>query len=252
MSKIIVRADDLGYSKGINLGIAETVHNGIIKNVGVMVNMPETKNGLNLLKNDNICLGLHTNICAGYPLTNPKLIPSLTNSDGSFIKSKVFRESNTDLVNLDEVVLEIEAQYKKFVELVGEKPGYFEGHAVSSNNFIKGLSIVAQRHNLNFLGLPNWPESDAIKFKNTHLHAIMDSMGENYNPYKTLKKAALKTYNDNSYSMMICHPGYLDDYILNHSSLTIPRTQEVAMLTDSKVKEWLNDNKIELIKYTDL
>lgn len=77
-------------------------------------------------------------------------------------------------------------------------------------------------------------------------------MGENYNPYKTLKKAALKTYNDNSYSMMICHPGYLDDYILNHSSLTIPRTQEVAMLTDSKVKEWLNDNKIELIKYTDL
>jgi Uncharacterized protein conserved in bacteria len=52
--------------------------------------------------------------------------------------------------------------------------------------------------------------------------------------------------------MMICHPGYLDDYILNHSSLTIPRTQEVAMLTDSKVKEWLNDNKIELIKYTDL
>lgn len=39
-------------------------------------------------------------------------------------------------------VAEIEAQYKKFIELVGRKPDYFEGHAVMSDNFEKGLRIV--------------------------------------------------------------------------------------------------------------
>nr|WP_308723622.1 hypothetical protein [Lactiplantibacillus plantarum] len=33
-------------------------------------------------------------------------------------------------VDLNEVVLQIEAQYQKFVALVGGKPDYFEGHAV--------------------------------------------------------------------------------------------------------------------------
>ena len=45
------------------------------------------------------------------------------------------------------------------------------------------------------------------------------------------------------------HPGYLDDYILTHSSLTINRTKEVVMLTDIKTKEWLNKENIELISY---
>lgn len=31
-TKIIVRADDLGYSRAVNLGIADTVKHGIINN----------------------------------------------------------------------------------------------------------------------------------------------------------------------------------------------------------------------------
>ena len=42
-TKIIVRADDLGYSRAVNLGIADTVKHGIINNVGLMVNMPTTE-----------------------------------------------------------------------------------------------------------------------------------------------------------------------------------------------------------------
>ena len=32
--KIMVRADDLGYSRGVNYGIYDTVKNGVIKNIG--------------------------------------------------------------------------------------------------------------------------------------------------------------------------------------------------------------------------
>ena len=34
MKHIMVRADDLGYSEGINYGIEKSVKEGIIKNVG--------------------------------------------------------------------------------------------------------------------------------------------------------------------------------------------------------------------------
>ena len=33
MRKILVRADDLGYSEGVNYGIAKSVKDGIIKSV---------------------------------------------------------------------------------------------------------------------------------------------------------------------------------------------------------------------------
>ena len=39
MKKIIVRADDLGFSESVNYGIEKTVKQGIVKSVGVMMNM---------------------------------------------------------------------------------------------------------------------------------------------------------------------------------------------------------------------
>ncbi|GIO23518.1 hypothetical protein [Oceanobacillus sp. J11TS1] len=46
--------------------------------------------------------------------------------------------------------------------------------------------------------------------------------------------------------MLIFHSGYLDDYILNYSSLLIPRTKEVVFLTDKQIKQQLNEKHIDL------
>lgn len=250
-TKIIVRADDLGYSDAVNVGISRTVHQGLINNVGVMVNMPETVAGLTMLKDTDVCLGLHTVICAGRPLTDSAKVPSITNADGTFRHSKDYRTATTDFVNLDEVTIEIEAQYQKFVALVGRKPDYFEGHAVVSDNFIKGLEIVAERHHLNLLRFAMGPDSPTVPFKDKNLHVFMESMDNHYNPYDTLKRAAQAHYDD-GYAMMVCHPGYLDDYLLTHSSLTIPRTQEVTMLTDPHMRVWLDEHDVKLIKYSEV
>lgn len=53
----MVRADDLGFSKAINYGIYETVKNGVIRNIGFMVNMPDSLHGYELVKDYDICLG---------------------------------------------------------------------------------------------------------------------------------------------------------------------------------------------------
>lgn len=249
MKRILVRADDLGFSEGINYGIEKSVKQGIIKSVGVMTNMPATSHGINLLKGCDVCLGLHTNICAGKPLTDPKLIPSICDENGNLKSSKIYRSAQEDFVVLDEVILEIEAQYQRFVELVGEKPHYFEGHAVMSSNFFKGIEIVAARHNCDYLPVSF---TGPTKFRNTALYISMDSMKPNYEPFESLKRSALKDYGENGICMFICHPGYLDAAIMRTSSLLEPRTLEVEMACSQETKDWLKENSIEIVTYDDL
>ena len=68
---------------------------------------------MELLAWEKVCVGQHTNICVGRPVTDPKRIPSLCQDNGLFKSSRVYRAAKEDFVVLDEVVLEIEAQYQR-------------------------------------------------------------------------------------------------------------------------------------------
>lgn len=79
----------------------------------------------------------------------------------------------------------------------------------------------------------------------------MDSMEPDYRPFTSLKKI-VEHHHIDGVEMMILHPGYLDDYILKTSSLTIPRTQEVEMAIDPKIQKWLKAHEVNLITYDNL
>ena len=125
MKRLLIRADDLGFSEGINYGIQKSVKDGIIRSVGLMPNMPAAAHGVSLLAGLPVCFGQHTNISVGRPLTDPERIPSITKENGEFKSSREYRVAKQDFVVLDEVVLEIEAQYRRFMQLTGQKPHYF-------------------------------------------------------------------------------------------------------------------------------
>lgn len=250
--QLIIRADDIGYSEAVNYGIEKSVKDGLIRSAGLMPNMPAAAHGLRLLEGTGICIGQHTNLCLGKPCADPKLIPGLLDENGNLKSSKTYRaawQRGEEIAPLEEFVIEIEAQYARFKELVGHEPGYFEGHAVMSKNLFKGLEIVAQRHGLKHM--PSFPDGEATFNGKPIAMCPMDSMNPDYDPFETLKKgvAGLKP---GVPSVFVCHPGYLDDFILNNSSLTVNRTKEVAMLCDPAVKAWLEDQGVELITYDDV
>lgn len=249
MKRILIRADDLGWTEAVNYGIAKSMESGLFRSVGLMPNMPAACHGWNLVRNFSVCCGQHTNICVGRPLTNPARIPSLCREDGTFKTSRDYRSAKEDFVVLDEVLLEIEAQYQRFIELTGQQPRYFEGHAVASPNFYKGLALVAQWHDLPFLP---FSMEKPVRFRKTMLYTSMDSIKPDYNPFESLKAAAQRDYGPDGCCMFICHPGYLDNELLQTSSLTIPRTQEVAMANDPVVRQWLEDSRIKVVTFDDL
>lgn len=249
MGKLLIRADDLGYSEGVNFGIAKSVKDGLIRSVGFMVNMPASVHGFELLKGLDVCLGQHTNICVGKPLTDPALIPSIVNDNGEFKSSKQYRASKEDFVVLDEVIIEIEAQYQRYKEIVGDEPHYFEGHAIASNNFFKGLQIVAEKHHLKYM--PFTMSGEPVMVGRSKVYMSMVSMKPDYDPFHELT-AIVDHPHDDGCDVFVCHPGYLDGYLIKTSSLLWPRPLEVDMVCDPKTNDYIAQSGITMVTYDDL
>ena len=249
MNKILVRADDLGYSEAFNYGLARAVKSGIVRCVGVMPNMEWAEHGVNLLKDTDVIFTVHANICQGKPITDPKLIPSLVDENGIFKDKSLYREAKEDFVVLEEVVMEVEAQYQRLVELTGRKPFMVEAHAVPSANFNKALAIVGAKYGTTPMEFVpgKGPKIGKYVFKFS-----MDSGNADYNPFESLKKAVSQEMKEDEAVMMVLHPGYVDKYVMDTSYITTQRALEVAMAIDPAVKAWCDENDVRLMTYADL
>ena len=254
MKQLLIRADDLGISYAVDLGIARSVNEGLVRSVGLMTNMPEAARGLSLLAGSDVAVGQHTNVCLGVPVSDPARIPSLLQEDGTFKSSRTYRacyKTGEDFVAFDEAVTEIEAQLGRFRELVGHDPDYFEAHAVLSDNLMRAITYVAEKN-----GLKEQPCSFdptvVVRCGSTDTRMVLRSMQPGYDP----KAAIVETVEemaDGETVVFVCHPGYLDDYILTHSSLTGDRAKEVDALIDPALRTWFGGQAdLRLVDYRDL
>ena len=250
MQKLLVRADDLGYCESVNYGINRAVRDGIVRCVGVMPNMEWAEHGVRLLDGTDVIFTVHANICQGRPITDPALVPSLVDENGIFKDKSLYREAKEDFVVLEEVVMEVEAQFLRLVELLGgKKPYMIEAHAVPSNNFNKALAIVAKKHGVESMGFVpgRGPKVGKYIFKFS-----MDSGNADYNPFESLKKAAMTEMAEDEAMLMVLHPGYVDEYVMNTSYITTQRALEVAMAINPEVPRWCAENGVKLLTYADL
>ena len=80
----------------------------------------------------------------------------------------------------------------------------------------------------------------------------MDSSNPVYDPAAFLKELAQKKYRAKAIPVMVCHPGYLDAFILKTSSLTLPRTREVEMACSDEIRQGIEENGVEIISFDDV
>lgn len=246
---VIMRADDLGISEAVDYGIVKSIKDGMINTVGLMTNLSTSEHGANLIKDfPEICLGQHTNISLGKPVSDPKLIPSLVDKSGNFKSSSVYKNASKDFVNVEEVIIEAEAQLNRFRQLTGKYPEYFEGHAVMSRKFFEGLEIVAKKNNLLFIPLI-MKELLGVKIK----HGTFIKMDEsnNYDVMKHIKEN-LNNLIEGETLHLVFHPGYIDEFIMKNSSYNLVRCRELEALCSNELKELIIEKEIKVITYKDL
>lgn len=249
MKKIIFRADDLGYSEGVNLGIAKTIKKGLVRTAGLIVNLEHSQEGFELIKDEDICLGLHVNISCGRPVSETAVRHSLLDENGMFKSSREYNNALTDFVSYDEVYEEVEAQYFCFKEITGREPDYIEGHAVFNRTYFRAIEAAARKYQLQYI--PTLLSSDDyFKIKSTRVYFWMESMNADYDPYQTFRKLCLTKRE--GVEVMICHPGFIDDELLECSSLLLPRVREVQFLTGKDLVSVMKRQQIELTTYKEL
>ena len=82
--KLIMNADDFGFSRGVNLGILEAFQNGVVSSTSLMVNMPGFNHAVELMKQypDVLNVGIHLVTSVEYALT--KGLKTVADENGHF------------------------------------------------------------------------------------------------------------------------------------------------------------------------
>jgi chitin disaccharide deacetylase len=109
--QLILNADDLGYSPGVNEAILTLYRAGRLTSASLIVNLPHSPAAISLARTAGLPAGVHLNLTRGRPCLRPETVPSLVNADGAFYASPAFfARALSGLVRPAEVEAECRAQ----------------------------------------------------------------------------------------------------------------------------------------------
>jgi len=145
VKNLIVNADDLGWTEGVNRGILEAFHHGIVTSTSLLANGAAFAGGVEAARSaPGLGVGVHLNLSDGPPVADRKIVPTLLNRNGEFAggpESLLFRRARGGLV-LAEVEREWHAQIQK-VRDAGIAPTHLDGH--KHVHMLPGLFEIALR-----------------------------------------------------------------------------------------------------------
>jgi len=91
-ARLIINADDFGWSRSITDGIAQSHENGIVTSTSLLANQSASDYAISLLPRlPRLGVGVHFNLCSGAPVLPADRVPSLVGSDGNFLPAPEMR-----------------------------------------------------------------------------------------------------------------------------------------------------------------
>lgn len=129
MKKLIITADDYGMCADVNKAIEECAAAGIVLSTNVMTNMSCCEEAADLKnKFPDLSVGLHYNFTAGSPILSVDKVRTLVDNEGKFLSyNKIRSACKNKTYDFNQIKAEMEAQYKRYVEICGE-PDYWNTH----------------------------------------------------------------------------------------------------------------------------
>jgi len=273
--KMIIRADDVGYSNVCNIGAFETIEHGLVTSADVMMDTPGTNDALERLRNYPwISVGWHTHFW-GSPVLDAAYVPSLVNKEtGRFRKNLRM----LDDVVFEEALAECRAQIENCINILGKAPDTAEinpsvlGRAIKQTCDEYGIAYdFAHKKHTPYGGITRISEPSE-KWTGRKIH-IMDPKPayqdlytdsitevEKYDParYYTDNLCCLNEFSEDDIVEQSWHPGYLDYYVYRLGdygqyarNFTLARVMDVEALCSERLKNWIKEKNIELINFRD-
>lgn len=260
--KLIVSADDFGFSEAYNYGAIKAYKEGIVTVLSLMSNMAAAPHAVNLARQEapQANLVLHTNFVQGYPVSKPEAILSLVDENGQFYRSFRWRGEEEDdgkcigdiVVSVEDCYRETVSQIERFRELTGHYPNHFEGHSVINKRVCSAFHQAAMEYHIHCMTEPEvetefWFPVHEIMLENS---LAMEIISRGLKPEDFLMDRFGILDSSYEYNIIHLHPGYVDAYILDNTSLTTARCRDLQAACDPVVKQWLIDHDIELVDFS--
>ena len=109
---LVVTADDLGYSAGVDAAILRAHRDGIVRSTSLLVTFPRSEEAAALGREEHgLEVGLHLDLVEGAPVSDPSRVRSLVDANGRFRRlPELVRRLVTGRVRAAEIATEIRAQ----------------------------------------------------------------------------------------------------------------------------------------------
>jgi chitin disaccharide deacetylase len=230
MGSIVISADDLGYSAGINKAILQLARDSRIQAVSVLIGLhreawPEFV---------NIDLGLHLN--ATFP-------PGLISLEKGFDRYR-FRNSFS-AIEIKMIRDEFRAQFDLFCATFDRFPIHLNAHhGIHRNPQIMDLLIELARESNSFVRAYTAEMVKALKASNVR-HVDMSIRVDTKSSitessHLSSVAQALKSCGDGAYEL-VCHPGLVDEQLRLQSSMVDSRAIEFSLLNSMKMSSMLHE-----------
>ncbi len=261
MTKLILQSDDYGITPAVASGIIYGIEHGAIRNTGFFTNMAWAPECAEMIKPylDKIALGIDFNLCNGFPVCDPKDVPSLVDAEGRFIDMnthrRLFAEDNPgvapwapgkDHCDPADIEREFRAQLERYRELIGKDPDYFHAHAYCPEPHAQVIRQLAEE-----CGKP-------CTLKMHDYDNVGSTMGWYINPptYENQMKADMLGFLldpkntaallEKEYIWIVCHCGYVDEQLFHEGNFNVVRTQDLRSVTSPEFFRWMEENDVVL------
>lgn len=127
MPNLILCADDFGFSRGVSETIAALARDGKLNATSCMTSMPGWPEDARLLDDmpEHVAVGLHLTLTGERPLTPmPRLAPDGALPDIDPLARRAARRE----LPLEEIAVEVAAQFDSFEAATGRAPAFVDGH----------------------------------------------------------------------------------------------------------------------------
>lgn len=271
--KMIIRADDVGYSHVNDIGAFETMDNGVVTAADVMLDSPGTEAALARLgRYPWLSIGWHTHFW-GAPVLDAAEVPSLVIAETGRFRHDLHSAGD---IAYDEMLREARAQVARCVKILGRAPDTGNNGQPKDTVFDRAIAQVCAEYGI-VCGFANrldcrgqtvadakWADRKIYVLDPTPAYAgaMTESVTEleAYDPvaYYTQDVFGSKQFPEDAILAQSWHPGYLDyytyrqgDYGPNARYFTLIRVVDVHALCSPRLKAWVRDNRVELVNFRD-
>ncbi|MFD2443834.1 chitin disaccharide deacetylase [Bacillus sp. CGMCC 1.16607] len=230
MITLIVNADDFGLSHGVNYGILDSHLYGIVNSATMMMNAPGTDHAIKLAKKyPSLKVGIHLVLTCGKPLLQD--VPSLVDQNGNF-NSLSTLTSRLD-ISLDELEREWTAQIEKFL-VSGLSLTHIDSHhhVHTLEEFLPVVQKLANKYKIPVRTNGSNRMENVESFSDL---CLFDFYGDGVT--NDFFNKLLERIEDGKKVEVMCHPAYMDNYLLRSSSYTFNRLRELEILTTVALPE---------------